>query len=795
MNFVTSPSNLMRLRQTAAVLGCIFASHAYALGLGEAELRSALGQPLHIRVPISTETPEEAGCVTLRGRPDLPLPPGLRTQILSTQGNTFIDISGFIPVNDPVLSIVVSAGCSSTISREYVFFLDPPVTPTVAATDAPLPLSTSGNAVASAASPSEAAAAPAPAAAAAAPPTRARNPRPRRPAPRPAPAPSIAGSEQRAAADASTESVSPPPAAPPASRPPAGARSKVNPVVPVRPARPEAAHVPPAAVAAAASGGGDRLRLSRPDGEAQLRIDDSLTQVDPNAVPPEEKAKLRDGQTRLMAELAGKDPGSVPTERELALQKQLKDLASDIATLRQQVKDVNERNRALEARANTNWIVWAVGALALVALALAAIFGWRYRRAQRFTAQHPWWEHTQMALPPEAVAAAAGSAASTAGPEDEPAPEGGAPDELQPQDIGPHGEAVSATQLMVTDVVGGGQAALLKSGPSRSASISETEVEPPVPMIPVARRAPPPPPEPEQDPEPMMPPMAVPAAPRRPASPQPPTQPRASAPAPARPAPPPRPPEPAGNAFDMITSLASLDDRVTDFGNSRPELDFELDLPDPAAPAPAPMASVNPAGTVAVDLPLADAGKRSESGSETPMGVDTILRMDDPQAGATDQNPDQVGVQFRLIQFASVIDQATELQSKGEPNKAIALLRQYVLRDETIPTLMWIMLFDLYKMVNKRPVYEALADHFNRRYKRAMIGWDETLEVKTPQVGLNDLPLLDARIRGQWGTHEGVEQLRHWTCGRDQPDTIIFNATLQRELLQLAKVYPLDEAG
>jgi hypothetical protein len=35
--------------------------------------------------------------------------------------------------------------------------------------------------------------------------------------------------------------------------------------------------------------------------------------------------------------------------------------------------------------------------------------------------------------------------------------------------------------------------------------------------------------------------------------------------------------------------------------------------------------------------------------------------------------------------------------------------------------------------------------------------------------------------------------LRALTCGRDQPNEIIFNAVLQRDLLQMAKVFPLSD--
>jgi hypothetical protein len=183
------------------------------------------------------------------------------------------------------------------------------------------------------------------------------------------------------------------------------------------------------------------------------------------------------------------------------------------------------------------------------------------------------------------------------------------------------------------------------------------------------------------------------------------------------------------------------------------------------------------------------------------MGPDTILRLDEQATAAgavqlanSETEAEHASVQFRLIQFASVVEQAEELERTNEPTKAIATLRQYVLRDETIPTLMWLMLFALYKQVNKRPVYDALGEHFSRRYKRPMARWDESLQSIAPQTPLASLPELDAALKAKWGTQAGIEMLRLLTCGRDQPNEVIFNAALQRDLLQMAKVFPLNDS-
>jgi hypothetical protein len=173
------------------------------------------------------------------------------------------------------------------------------------------------------------------------------------------------------------------------------------------------------------------------------------------------------------------------------------------------------------------------------------------------------------------------------------------------------------------------------------------------------------------------------------------------------------------------------------------------------------------------------------------------LRTDDvlatiPLASSESHAPEPANVHFRLVQFASVLDQIDELERLREPAKAIALLRQYVLRDEAIPTLFWLLLFHYYKQVNKKPVYDALGEHFSRRYRRTMVRWDETLSSRAPQSGLKDLPEIDERMREHWGTEAGLEEIRALLCDRDQADVIVFNEQLQRDLLHLTKVFPLE---
>ncbi len=188
-------------------------------------------------------------------------------------------------------------------------------------------------------------------------------------------------------------------------------------------------------------------------------------------------------------------------------------------------------------------------------------------------------------------------------------------------------------------------------------------------------------------------------------------------------------------------------------------------------------------------------------------GVDTILNLDE-QDGAplittevdhltstevegTQSEAQQATTRFRLARFADLMHQVDET-AHTDPLRAITMLRQHVLRDEHIPTLMWLRLFDLYKRVDKKPVYEALGEHFARRYNRAMIGWSERLDDRVPQKPLTAMVEIDKNLESRWGSEDGLERLRSLLCDRNQPDTIVFNAVLQQDLLDAAKVFPLD---
>ncbi len=176
----------------AAVLGCA-SWDANALGLGNATVRSALGEPLRAEIDIVEITPEELASLRANvATPEafraagLEYSPALSGVQISLQqrpnGRPFLLVTSPRPVNDPFVDLILETQwASGRVVRDYTMLFDPPqlrqaapATPRVA----PLPPV--------AASPAQPAARTAPAPAPAAPATQPRAGRTAPVAPRPA---------------------------------------------------------------------------------------------------------------------------------------------------------------------------------------------------------------------------------------------------------------------------------------------------------------------------------------------------------------------------------------------------------------------------------------------------------------------------------------------------------------------------------------------------------------------------------------------------------------------------------
>jgi len=115
------------------VLACI-AHDAQALVMGDARVRSSLGDRLDVRVPITLAPGEsiDPSCFTLarEGSPELPRISGARISVERSAAGTLLRIETGAPVTDPAVSLSLVASCRGLAAdsrRDYSVLLDPPL--------------------------------------------------------------------------------------------------------------------------------------------------------------------------------------------------------------------------------------------------------------------------------------------------------------------------------------------------------------------------------------------------------------------------------------------------------------------------------------------------------------------------------------------------------------------------------------------------------------------------------------------------------------------------------------------
>jgi len=183
------PSDAARFALTgvAFAAACLWASQAWALGLGRLTVNSSLGETLRAEIEVTSITPEEASSLQLRVAPaeafraagveyNAALPSARAEIVKRPDGRSVVRITGERAVLEPFVDVIIEATWSSgRLVREYTMLFDPPGSRTAQA-----PAPTTGPVMTPAPTPAPTAAAPAPAPVAAA-------PAPARPAARPAP--------------------------------------------------------------------------------------------------------------------------------------------------------------------------------------------------------------------------------------------------------------------------------------------------------------------------------------------------------------------------------------------------------------------------------------------------------------------------------------------------------------------------------------------------------------------------------------------------------------------------------
>lgn len=129
------------LRLPVALAFALGASNAFALGLGQVQVKSSLNQPLLAEIPVLENAPGEAAELQVKlasaesfariglERPSGALLSALQFEIVQgATGSPVIRISTPNRVNDPFLSLLIEAEWGrGKLLREYTLLLDPPV--------------------------------------------------------------------------------------------------------------------------------------------------------------------------------------------------------------------------------------------------------------------------------------------------------------------------------------------------------------------------------------------------------------------------------------------------------------------------------------------------------------------------------------------------------------------------------------------------------------------------------------------------------------------------------------------
>lgn len=118
----------MKIRDLLILAGCLgAASHASALSLGPSQGNVILGSPLDLSFQVRPDAglTAEHSCITAAIRMGDNLVADSTVNVLFN-GSDRVRIRGRHPVNEPVVTIELSAGCENTVRRAYTFFSDPP---------------------------------------------------------------------------------------------------------------------------------------------------------------------------------------------------------------------------------------------------------------------------------------------------------------------------------------------------------------------------------------------------------------------------------------------------------------------------------------------------------------------------------------------------------------------------------------------------------------------------------------------------------------------------------------------
>ena len=126
----------INFRLTLCFVLISFSPALFALGLGNAQVRSYLNQPLNARIELISQSQEElntviAGLASVADFEIVGLSRSvsvpLRFDVNAELANAFITVTSQLPISDPVVQLVVEVTWSGgRMLREYNLLLDPP---------------------------------------------------------------------------------------------------------------------------------------------------------------------------------------------------------------------------------------------------------------------------------------------------------------------------------------------------------------------------------------------------------------------------------------------------------------------------------------------------------------------------------------------------------------------------------------------------------------------------------------------------------------------------------------------
>lgn len=116
------------------MLAClaVMSTSAWSLGVGRPQTASALGQPLNLFFPVQVAPGEQITSECVRGEVtagETQLQPStLRWQLETDaqQGVRGVRVRSSQAINEPLVSVNLTLGCSSSFTRQYTAFIDPP---------------------------------------------------------------------------------------------------------------------------------------------------------------------------------------------------------------------------------------------------------------------------------------------------------------------------------------------------------------------------------------------------------------------------------------------------------------------------------------------------------------------------------------------------------------------------------------------------------------------------------------------------------------------------------------------